>query len=321
MESAACNPRTLSACDILVVGDVMLDRYWFGAADRISPEAPVPVLAVERRERRLGGAGNVARNIVALGGRCALLAVVGDDDAGAELSQLAAAENIACQFVAQSAAPTTVKLRLMARNQQLLRADFESSPPPAALDEVAAKFSAMVENYQAVVLSDYGKGCLGKVENLIQAARAKNIPVLVDPKGGDFSRYRGADLVTPNLKEFEQVAGAVADAEDMRAKARRLRKTHGLRKLLVTMSDRGMTLFSDAREPLHQAARVSEIHDVVGAGDTVIAVLAMAMARGLEDRVGLTLASHAAGIVVSKLGTATATVAELKTSLRAHSIS
>ena len=313
MASVADNLARLASCNILVVGDVMLDRYWFGAVERISPEAPVPVVRVDSREHRLGGAGNVACNITALGGQCTLVAVVGDDEAGAQVETLAAHAGVARQWVVDDAMETTLKLRVLARHQQLLRADFESRPTARALDALGEKFDELLPSHDAVVLSDYGKGGLARVENLIDAAAKKNVAVLVDPKG-DFARYRGAATVTPNLTEFEQVAGKVADDADMQAKATELMSRHKLQKLLVTLSERGMKLFS-RDGVLHAQARAREVYDVSGAGDSVIAVMAMAAAVKLDDDIALQLANAVAGQVVSKLGTATADLDALKAAL------
>ncbi len=309
----------LSACRILVAGDVMLDRYWFGRVDRISPEAPVPVVAADQCEERIGGAGNVAGNITSLGGACTLLAVTGDDEAGRTVAAMATRAGIEPHLVVERGGQTTVKLRVMSRNQQLLRVDFESPPGAPARAEALSRFAALLEDddvrARVAVLSDYGKGGLDPIESRIELAAQKNIPVLIDPKGGDFSRYRGAAMVTPNLKEFERVAGAVADDHDMRDKADALMRRHHLDKLLVTLSDRGMALFARGREAIRSEARAREVYDVSGAGDTAIAVMAMAMAAGLDDRAALELANSAAGVVVSKLGTATASLAELEAAL------
>ncbi|MGR3983822.1 MAG: D-glycero-beta-D-manno-heptose-7-phosphate kinase [Gammaproteobacteria bacterium] len=306
----------LPACKILVAGDAMLDRYWFGRVERISPEAPVPVVGVERSEERIGGAGNVACNVTSLGAQCTLLALVGDDEAGRRLDGIAERAGIARELVTDHDAQTTLKLRVISQNQQLLRADFESAPGARALGRAHAKFAELLGAHQAAVLSDYGKGGLRGVEKLIEQAREKNIPVLVDPKGGDFARYRGAAMVTPNLKEFEAAAGAVADDADMQRKAEELMRRHQLEKLLVTLSERGMVLFARGREAIRGEARAREVYDVSGAGDSVIAVMALALAAGLDDADALALANSAAGVVVSKLGTAAAGVEELSAALR-----
>ncbi|MDA7961583.1 MAG: D-glycero-beta-D-manno-heptose-7-phosphate kinase [Gammaproteobacteria bacterium] len=306
----------LPQCRILVAGDAMLDRYWFGRVERISPEAPVPVVGVERSDERLGGAGNVACNVTSLGASCTLLALTGDDEAGRHLAEIAGRAGIARELVAERGAQTTLKLRVISQNQQLLRADFETPPGAGALAEAHAKFAELLDAHQVAVLSDYGKGCLSGIEKLIAQARAKNIPVLVDPKGGNFSRYRGATMVTPNLKEFEEAAGAVADDADMRRKAEELMRRHELEKLLVTLSERGMVLFARGGGELRGEARAREVYDVSGAGDSVIAVMALALAAGLEDADALAIANSAAGVVVSKLGTAAADAGELAAALR-----
>ena len=316
MVSVDANLKKLATCKILVAGDVMLDRYWFGPVERISPEAPVPVVQVVASEERVGGAGNVACNITSLGAQCTLLAVVGDDEAGGKVASIATHARVAHQLVLDSSAKTTIKLRVLSRNQQLLRADFESPPAAAALNQVTERFAELLAEHQAVVLSDYGKGGLDHIEDLIELALAQRIPVLVDPKGGNFARYRGAGMVTPNRKEFEQVAGAVVDDDDMEAAASQLIEQHNFDKLLVTLSDRGMALFAKQCAPVRRQARVREVYDVSGAGDSVIAVMAMATATGIPDDIALELANSVAGVVVSKLGTATATMEELEAALK-----
>ena len=306
----------LPACKILVAGDAMLDRYWFGKVERISPEAPVPVVGVARSDERIGGAGNVAANVAALGAQCTVLSLIGDDEAGKHFSRIAGTAGIARELVTDSEAQTTLKLRVIAQNQQLLRADFESAPGANALQCMHEKFSELLIAHQVAVLSDYGKGGLRGIENLIKVAREKNIPVLIDPKGGDFARYRGATMVTPNLKEFEEAAGAVGGDDDMRRKAEELMRRHQLEKLLVTLSERGMVLFARGRAAIHREARAREVYDVSGAGDSVIAVMALSIAAGLQDADALALANSAAGVVVSKLGTAAAGADELAAALR-----
>ncbi|MEA3292833.1 MAG: D-glycero-beta-D-manno-heptose-7-phosphate kinase [Pseudomonadota bacterium] len=300
---------------VLVAGDVMMDRYWFGGVDRISPEAPVPVVAVGRRENRVGGAANVARNVAVLGARCALLSVVGDDEAGRELREIVDASGIDSRLQIDADAVTTIKLRIISRNQQLLRADFETEPAGEVLSRCLDDYRGKLHECDVVVLSDYGKGGLRHVEQMIDLARKAGIPVLVDPKGSDFSRYRGASMITPNLKEFEAVAGGIEGDDDMERKARAMIEGLNLEKLLVTLSDKGMVLYQRDKKPLLQVARVKEVYDVSGAGDTVIAMLALAWAGGLDDEQALTLANSAASAVVSKLGTAVPTRQELSHSL------
>ena len=295
----------------LVAGDAMLDRYWFGEVNRISPEAPVPIVGVTDTDEQLGGAGNVARNIIALGGQCTLLSVVGDDDAGRTLTARAEHAGIDAQLIADRNAQTTIKLRVLAQKQQLLRADFESTPSDDAIKVADEKFAAQLAQCNVVVLSDYGKGNLRFAAKWIAQCRARKLPVLIDPKGGDYSRYRGASLVTPNRKEFEQAVGATVEDDDaMRKRALELIDACQLDKLLVTLSERGMALFSRS-DAIYKRARAREVFDVSGAGDSVVAVMAMAAAVGLCDDDALELANTVAGIVVSKLGAATASVDEV----------
>lgn len=301
---------------VLVVGDVMLDRYWHGRAERISPEAPVPVVPVDTIEERIGGAGNVAHNITALGGQCTLLAVVGDDEAGREIDEIAGERNIARQLLVDARGQTTVKLRILSRNQQLLRVDFEAPPAASVVRTAQGKFAELLASHQIVVLSDYGKGALGEIEDWIAEAQKRDIPVFVDPKCDNFARYRGAALLTPNLQEFERVVGAVGDDADMQEKAEELLARHEVRRLLVTLSERGMALFAPEEAPIFCEARAREVYDVSGAGDTVVAVMAMAEAAGLDARAALELASGAAGVVVSKLGAATVSREELAGALQ-----
>lgn len=303
-----------SSARVLVVGDVMLDRYWFGDANRISPEAPVPVVQVGQTDERLGGAANVARNITALGGQALLMGVVGLDESGTQIHELLKQSGIEDHVFDDPQAQTTVKLRVIARQQQLLRADFESVPDHEVLVEKLDQFKALLPNVQAVVLSDYGKGGLLHIRDMIAAARAANIPCLVDPKGDDYSRYQGATLLTPNRAEFVQVAGRWKTDAELAQKAHALRSRLALTHLLVTRSEEGMSLFTTVKgEPheLHVAARAREVFDVSGAGDTVIATLAAMMACHQSIEQAVEMANRAGGIVVGKLGTATVSAAEL----------
>lgn len=300
-----------SRARVLVVGDMMLDRYWFGEVNRISPEAPVPVVKVERLEERLGGAANVARNIVALGGQATLLSVVGTDEAGRSLERLLAAEKIDARLHEDPALATTVKLRVVGRQQQLLRIDFETWPTHEILREKLAEFAARLSHCDVVVLSDYGKGGLTHITEMIRMARSAGKPVLVDPKGDDYERYAGATLLTPNRSELRQVTGRWSDDAGLAEKAQKLRASLALEALLVTRSEEGMSLFH-ADGVKHEAAIAREVFDVSGAGDTVIAALAVMLASGLDLAAAMSLANRAAGIVVGKLGTAVATLDELK---------
>jgi len=288
---------------VLVVGDVMLDRYWFGEVERISPEAPVPVVKVGRTEERLGGAANVARNIVAVGAAAGLLSVVGDDEAAACIQSLVNADGIDAQLHRDPALHTTIKLRVIGRQQQLLRIDFETEPGHEVLMSKLADFEARLKNADLVILSDYGKGGLKHIERMISAARAAGKAVLVDPKGDDYSRYRGATLLTPNRSEFREVAGRWKNEEDMTERANKLRAELGLDALLITRSEEGMTLYRQG-ERLHVPAVAREVYDVSGAGDTVIAVLGVMLAAGAGFADAVSFANKAAGIVVGKLGTA-----------------
>jgi rfaE bifunctional protein kinase chain/domain len=295
---------------VLVAGDVMLDRYWFGAVERISPEAPVPVVKVERTEERPGGAANVARNAAALGAQATLLSVTGDDEAGRALAALVGAEGVRAVFHRDPKLATTVKLRVIGRQQQLLRVDFETAPSHEVLAGKLAEFARLASEHDAVVLSDYGKGGLAHIAAMIEGARSAGKPVLVDPKGEDWDRYRGATVVTPNRAEFRAVVGRWRDEADMTARAQALRRRLGLAALLVTRSEDGMTLYTDAGAD-SIPAQAREVYDVSGAGDTVIATLGALIAAGAGLREAMAIANEAAGVVVGKLGTATVTPAEL----------
>jgi rfaE bifunctional protein kinase chain/domain len=296
---------------ILIVGDVMLDRYWFGEVSRISPEAPVPVVKVERTEERPGGAANVARNCAALGARVTLLSVVGADEAGHSLAQLLGNSGIECSLHEDATLSTTVKLRVIGRQQQLLRIDFENAPDHEVLQAKLADFELRLANCDVVILSDYGKGGLAHITEMISLARAAGKPVLVDPKGEDYARYTGATLLTPNRSEFRAVAGRWKDEAELVQKADRLRRALQLEALLVTRSEEGMTLFS-AAGTTHEPALAREVYDVSGAGDTVIATLAVMLGSGLALPQAMRQANLAAGVVVGKLGTATCSLQELQ---------
>ncbi|OIP10697.1 MAG: hypothetical protein AUK49_03210 [Betaproteobacteria bacterium CG2_30_68_42] len=297
---------------VLVVGDVMLDRYWFGEVERISPEAPVPVVKVERTEERLGGAANVARNIAALGARIALLSVVGTDEAGRAIERLLGEEGIESSLQRDPDLATTVKLRVLGRQQQLLRIDFENWPAHEVLRAKLAEFEAIMPRHDVVVLSDYGKGGLAHIARMIQTARALGKTVLVDPKGDDYARYAGATLLTPNRAELREVVGRWSNEADLAARAQRLRERLGVDALLVTRAEEGMTLFR-AQGVVHEPTRAREVYDVSGAGDTVIATLAAMMAAGADIVSAMRFANRAAGVVVGKLGTAVAHLSDLET--------
>ena len=295
---------------VLVVGDVMLDRYWFGDVNRISPEAPVPVVRVARREDRLGGAANVARNAAALGAGAALLGVVGTDEAGDMVERLLKEAAIDGRLNRDPAISTIIKLRVIGRQQQLLRIDFEEAPSDAVLRDKLTQFNTLAARYDVLVLSDYAKGSLVNVREMIATGRRLGKTVLVDPKGEDFTPYAGASLLTPNKSELRHVVGAWASEAQLTEKAQALRIALRLDALLVTRSEEGMTLYS-TDNVLHMPAQAREVYDVSGAGDTVIATLAVMLAAGRPLAEAAAIANRAGGIVVGKLGTATVTRDEL----------
>ncbi|MES2999695.1 MAG: D-glycero-beta-D-manno-heptose-7-phosphate kinase [Pseudomonadota bacterium] len=300
----------LAKARVLVVGDAMLDRYWHGAVDRISPEAPVPVVKVTREEERIGAAANVAYNVATLGAQASFLGVVGDDEPGRRLEQLLRETGIAAHLKRDPGLRTTVKLRVIGRHQQLLRMDFENEPDHEALASQTEEFSRLVPAHEAVLFSDYGKGGLAHIPAMITAARAAKKSVLVDPKGSDYSRYAGATLITPNRLELQQVVGAWRSDAELREKAQALRAALRLDAVLVTLGEDGMTMF-DAGGDTHVQAQAREVFDVTGAGDTVIATLAALVAAGMQPRDAMPWANKAGGIVVGKFGTATVSYEEL----------
>lgn len=300
---------------VLVVGDVMLDRYWHGGTTRISPEAPVPVVRVENADDRPGGAANVALNVASLGGHAALAGVVGEDDNAELLTSRLMASNVSTYFQRSSEIPTITKLRVMSRNQQLLRLDFEQSLEGVDTSALLAQVEKALPACDVVILSDYGKGTLNQVEKLIAMARAHGKRVLIDPKGQDFSKYRGASLITPNLTEFEAVVGLCATDNVLAQRGEALRTELELEALLITRSEKGMTLIREGHAPLHLPTRAQEVFDVTGAGDTVIGLMGLALAAGHALPEAMMLANLGAGLVVAKPGTATLSVAELYTAL------
>jgi rfaE bifunctional protein kinase chain/domain len=296
--------KNINKVRILVVGDVMLDRYWYGDVERISPEAPVPIVSVTHSDERPGGAANVARNAAALGAQVTLLSVVGHDDAGRRLTVLLRKARVSARLHRDKNVATTVKLRVIGHRQQLLRLDFETKSGHEILRSKLAEYARLVARHDAVVLSDYGKGGLAHIARMIALARRSRKPVLVDPKGDDFSRYRGASLITPNLKEFREVAGGWKSERELTDRAQGLRRKLKVEALLVTRGEMGMTLFERGRK-LHVPAQVlREVSDVSGAGDTVIATLAVMLAAGAELPDAVRVANRAAGIVVGRFGTA-----------------
>ena len=295
---------------MLVVGDVMLDRYWFGDVSRISPEAPVPVVRFERREERLGGAANVARNAAALGAHSGLLGVVGADEAGTQVESLLRDSSIHSYLKRDEAISTIIKLRVIGRQQQMVRIDFEEAPTDTILRDKLVQFKALLADYDVIVLSDYAKGSLVNVADMIASARAAGKVVMVDPKGDDFSRYAGATVLTPNKSEMKRIVGSWNSEEQLTAKAQQLRADLKLDALLLTRSEEGMTLYTE-NDLFHMPAQAREVFDVSGAGDTVIATMACMLGAGAGWNEAVQTANRAGGIVVGKLGTATVTREEL----------
>lgn len=302
--------QQLARARVLVVGDAMLDRYWHGAVERISPEAPVPVVKVTREEERIGAAANVAYNVSTLGAKASFLGVVGDDEPGLRLERLMKDTGIDAHLKRDPGLRTTVKLRVIGRQQQLLRMDFENEPDHEVLALQTSTFTELLPQQDAVLFSDYGKGGLAHIPSMIEAARQASKPVLIDPKGEDYTRYRGATIITPNRAELQEVVGRWSSEDDLRRRAQELRTSLGLTGLLVTRSEEGMTLY-DAQGELHVKAQAREVFDVTGAGDTVIATLATMVAAGLSLREAVPIANRAGGIVVGKFGTATVSYEEL----------
>jgi len=305
--------KNINKVRILVVGDVMLDRYWYGEVDRISPEAPVPIVNVTQSDERPGGAANVARNAAALGAKVTLLSVVGQDDVGRRLAALLRKAGVAARLHRDKNIATTVKLRVIGRpqRQQLLRLDFETKPGHEILRSKLVEYARLVARHDAVVLSDYGKGGLAHIARMIALARRSRKLVLVDPKGDDFSRYRGASMITPNLKEFRVVAGEWKSERELTDRAQELRRKLKIEALLVTRGEMGMTLFERGRKLHVPAQMLHEVSDVSGAGDTVIATLAVILAAGAELPDAVRIANRAAGIVVGRFGTAVVQAHEL----------
>jgi len=300
-------------CRVLVVGDVMLDRYWHGATSRISPEAPVPIVRVQQQESRAGGAANVALNISALGVQTSLIGAVGQDEAAQTLQQLLADQRIICDFITLKNIPTITKLRVLSRHQQLIRLDFEENQLDNA--NILSIFEKHLPLIDVVVLSDYGKGTLHQTPQLIELANKYNKPILIDPKGRDFKKYYGATIITPNLTEFEAVVGDWKNEEQLLEKAEQLREQLALKALLITRSEQGMTLICPPEKPLHLPTHAQEVFDVTGAGDTVIGVLAAMLAAKQNWRNAVALANLAAGLTVSKLGAVSISPTELEYAL------
>lgn len=304
---------------LLVVGDVMLDDYWEGETSRISPEAPVPVVHVKKEYSKAGGAANVGLNIVALQGQVTLIGLIGDDAAGSHLQKALTEAGVKAELMVKGGIPTIRKLRIMSQNHQLLRADFEVNLTAVDKKPLLAAYEKALGNHNVVIVSDYGKGTLSEVQALIQLARSLGKIVLVDPKERDFSKYHGASILTPNLKEFEQVVGPSDTEAEMTLKAKKLIVDHDLTALLVTRGPEGMSLYQDIGAPIHIPTRAREVFDVSGAGDTVIAVLGMAISVGHDLETAMHLANTAAGIVVGKMGTATVSPSELHLAIQENS--
>jgi rfaE bifunctional protein kinase chain/domain len=300
----------LQAARVLVVGDAMLDRYWFGSVDRISPEAPVPIVRVTREEERLGGAANVALNVKTLGAQCTLLTVVGEDEPARILRRLLEEQGVTTVLGSDPRLYTIVKLRVIGRSQQLIRVDFENQPEHEVLQQMLTDYERVLPAHEAVLFSDYGKGGLTHIPRMIELARAAGKPVLIDPKGSDYRRYAGATVITPNRAELAQVIGAWSGEAQLHERAQNLRAELGLTGLLLTRSEEGMTLFDDAGH-LDVPAQAREVFDVTGAGDTVIATMATLLAAGLSLREAVPIANRAGSIVVGKFGTASVSYEEL----------
>ncbi len=309
--------NNLKTNKILVVGDVMLDRYWFGDVNRISPEAPVPIAKINKIEDRPGGAANVARNIASLGGDVTLLSVVGTDEPAIVLQKLLNQENVHTLFKQDETISTIVKLRVLAKHQQLLRIDFEEKPSHEILAEILDEYTEVIHDYDTIILSDYGKGGLSHTIKMIEIARKYNKKVLIDPKGSDYTKYAGATLLTPNRSEMRDAVGAWNSEEELQKKAKQLIDSLNLNYLLVTRSEEGMTLFTP-NQAYNYPTFAQEVFDVSGAGDTVIATLGLMLANGADITDAVTIANFAAGIVVAKLGTATVTQEELIKHLTKH---
>jgi len=310
VKAAVPTREQLQNARVLVVGDAMLDRYWFGAVERISPEAPVPVVRVNRVEERLGGAANVALNVRKVGARASLVTVVGNDEAGRKLKEMIEAENIPTLLGMDEQLYTIVKLRVIGRSQQLLRVDFENQPDHEVLKQAFGEFKRVLPDHDVVLFSDYGKGGLEHIRKMVELANASGKLVLVDPKGSDYGRYADATVITPNRAELAQVIGDWSGERDLEERAQALRTRLKLKAILLTRSEDGMSLF-DATGHLHVPAAAREVFDVTGAGDTVIAMLAAMLACGLSIRDAMPIANRAGGIVVGKFGTASVSYDEL----------
>ncbi len=312
------NLPDFSSARVLVVGDVMLDQYWHGSSKRISPEAPVPVVHIKNNELRAGGASNVALNISALGATVQLIGLTGQDENAKKLQSLLSAQKVDCHFLAYHDFDTTLKLRVIAQHQQMIRLDFEDSFTSIDKTELEATFHQLLSNTDVVLLSDYNKGTLSNVSVLIEAAKVVQIPIIIDPKGMNFEKYRGATLITPNRSEFEAVVGVCHSEQELVSKGEKLLKTFDWQALLITRGEEGMSLFQRQKAPIHLPTTAREVFDVTGAGDTVIGTLATALAAKTDLASAVSLANITAGLVVRKLGTATVSLAEIYHALQAQ---
>ena len=301
----------LGGSRIMVIGDVMLDSYWYGTATRISPEAPVPIVNVRKKESRIGGAGNVALNAMTLGAKVVLLGLIGDDASGNELCSILEKYDIKNNLKIVTNSITINKLRIVTRNQQVIRLDFENYFPSTQDKILFDDFDNELDNIDIVIISDYKKGTIKNIQSFITAASSKNVKVIIDPKGNDYSIYRGAHLITPNLAELELVIGSSKTESELRTKTEKLRKYLNIDSILLTRSENGMTLFDSGKDPINVPTVAQEVFDVTGAGDTVIATMAVAISAGINIVDAMQLANYAAGVAVSKLGTSTVTVKEL----------
>ena len=301
-----------SSVNILVAGDLMLDRYWNGTTQRISPEAPVPIVLINGFEERPGGAGNVARSITALGGRCSLAALLGEDEAAEQLEALLQQDNVSLHCIKDASAKTVAKLRVLSRNQQLIRLDFEGEFTKNSVNKLTSAVCDEIERHNVLILSDYKKGALKDIAEIINKANSMGTSIFVDPKGNDFSRYKNVTAITPNYSEFTAVVGEISNEQELLKKGQRLLNELNLNALIITRSEKGVTLIEKSGKTVNIQARAKEVFDVTGAGDTFISVLAASYAAGSSFEQAVNIANAAASVVVGKLGAATVSKMKLK---------